>query len=235
MGLTLALGCSTARNDGTEKQQPEDSAGNEGVGGGAGAAGASAGGADPTPNAGQPGAGASTEDASTTNPETDAGILDPDGADYDALLSCSSTACGSSYAQLNGGERGISTEESSCTMQGLRDRTPGLYMHSFASDDQRGLLNNVHLILVKQDQTAIHVSRTDKSKEYYERSGTAGTTYSAAESCALSPTSYFDSCLTAVQNVGSTIADDDPAWTCLAADVAAGWLTDCSPGEASCE
>jgi hypothetical protein len=236
MGLTLALGCSTRRDGAAEKQQPASSAGHGGVGGEAGAAAAGVGGADPTLDAGQPAAGATADDAST-DPDADAeaAALDPEGADFNALLGCSSTACGSSYAQLNGGERGISKEESSCTMQGLRDRIPGLYMHSFASDDQRGLLNNVHLILVRQDQTAIHVSKTDRSKEYYERSGTAGTTYTAAESCALSPASYFDSCLTAVENVGSTIADGDPAWTCLAADPVAGWLTKCSPVEASCE
>jgi hypothetical protein len=233
-GLTLTLGCSTARDDSSKQQQPESHAGNQGVAGGAGAAGAGAGGADPMLVGGQSGAGAGTQDASTDT-DAEAGALDPDGADYNALLTCASTACGSSYAQLNGGVRDIAREESSCTMKGLRDRTPGLYMHSFASDDQRGLRNDVHLILVKNDETAVHVSKTEKSKEYYERSGTAGTTYTQAESCTLSPASYFDSCLTAVENVGPTVADDDPAWTCLAADLVAGWLADCTSVETSCE
>ncbi|MBN1610154.1 MAG: hypothetical protein JW940_26240 [Polyangiaceae bacterium] len=234
LGLALMLGCSTRRTDAAEQQQPASYAGHEGVGGGAGAAGAGAGGVDPMLDAGQSGAGAGTQDASTDT-DAEAGTLDPDGVDYNALMTCSATACGSSYAQLNGGERDISSEESSCTMQGLRDRTPGLYMHSFASDDQRGLYNEVHLILVKNDQTALHVSKTEKSKEYYERTGTAGTTYTQAEICTLSPAGYFDGCLTAVQDVGTTIADDDPAWTCLAADLVDGWLAGCTLAEPSCE
>jgi hypothetical protein len=236
LAMGLALGCSTEPTHSSKNQQPATYAGNEGVAGAAEAAAAGAGGADSVAAAGQSGAGAGggAGDAGL-DPDAEAGVVDPEGADFNALLICSATACGSSYAQLNGGVRDISSEESRCTMEGLRDRTPGLYMHTFASDDQRGLLNNVHLILVKKDQTAIHVSKTDKSKESYERSGTAGTTYTQAESCTLSPASYFDGCLTAVQNVGATIADNDPAWTCLAADLVAGWLSACTPAEASCE
>lgn len=245
-GLTLTLGCPAARTDydyskwRTQEYEDDGNAGaaNEaGVAGMAGAATQAKGGAGPVEDASAP-LGGSTGGTTTATPNTDAeaGALLPGAHDFDALQGCYSDACGASFAQIvDAATPGIGKEQCGCLMMGLRDRTPGFYKHNVVAQDSRGLSTVTHAFLVKKDGTVIHAAKTDVSGSFYDRNGTSGTTYTEAESCNLSPASYFDACLTAVNNASAKFAVEDPVWTCLYVEPVAGWLTGCTPVEAACE
>jgi hypothetical protein len=156
---------------------------------------------------------------------------------YESLTECAAVEpCQgeSSFAQMIEGDSSrILHAGTACVLAGLRDRTPGRYLHQTDATWGNGSAGSHHVILIRHDGIVL-----------YTRDSYASGTFAPADvvepgqRCTLKSEEFFDACYAAVTAPGG---DSDAAFTCAysgskTSSAPIDWFESCETDAApSCE
>jgi hypothetical protein len=158
-------------------------------------------------------------------------------SEFDELKACAAAEpCEGSLAQLiEGSMRNVNRERARCVLTGLRDRTPGRYLHNTDSTFSNGSVGADHLLLVSSGGAVRY------ARDVYASAAPVNPPEPIdppAQRCELADPSFFAGCLDALSAPGPV---SDATWQCLFGDGTATepsrlpWFTSCAAEAPRCE
>lgn len=158
-------------------------------------------------------------------------------SEFDELKACSAAEpCEGSLAQLvEGSMRNVDRASARCLLTGLRDRTPGRYLHDTDSTFSNGSVG-AHHVLLAASGGAVRYARDVYA--FASPNSPPEPIDPPAQRCQLADPSFFAGCLDAL---GASGPVSDAAWQCLFGDGTATepsrlpWFTSCAAEAPRCE
>lgn len=151
-------------------------------------------------------------------------------ADFEALSACQAPSpCAKSFVQVIEGGTLVppAVQRVDCVLDALAKRTPGLYEHETDHTFTNGAWTQMHLIRIHDDGSVSY------AVEDRDRGAVEAVSYSAY-GCELKDATYFESCLTLVENIATTF-DEQAIKDCTYANGAMDqWFASCMPGPVEC-
>jgi hypothetical protein len=182
-------------------------------------------------------AGTFTGAGSTMNSDAGAivGQLIDDPEPHAAVQGCAEMPCpGGTVSIVDDYTIELLQSHVGCTLQGLADRTPGMYKHYTADSSARGLQSIEYLYIVFESGSVLFSSKETRSDGQFALRGEEGTFYSGLQRCQLADASYLNQCAQAVA-MSATPDFTDFGFTCAYDDPGTVWVTDCQPAAPACE
>jgi len=184
--------------------------------------------------------------------ELESCVCQNDGARHGTLLDCAEEArCEFEFSVVEGDSLHVNGD-ARCLLEGLRDRTPGLYRYRVGNSHSSGADSREFLIWIQTDGRVTYSEQSTGHGQFsFPEEFYAHRDYSISEislECSLPAADYFQSCLDAYPEVepsrgdviiGSTF-EFETVKDCLYGTVYGGerpwpWFTDCTPKVPVCD